>query len=412
MNIKNLRYDIKSSIVVFLVAIPLCLGISLASNAPLSSGIIAGIIGGLVAGFISGSEVSVSGPAAGLTVLVAMGIEQLGSFHSFAQAVIIAGIIQILMGLLRGGAIADYVPVAVIKGMLAAIGLILILKQSKYALGLPSTSWDLRQIHGGIACISLLSMSIIFFWEKYSFKLSKGFQLVPAALIAVLVSVVLNLFFKIIPSEQLVQLPLQLFSEVQFHPLNFSWDIFTTGITIALVASLETLLCLDASEKIDSLKRKPSKNRELIAQGVSNSLSGFLGGLPLTAVIVRTSANISAGAKSKFSAIYHGLWLLLSVLFIPHLINLIPLATLSGVLILVGYKLTKPNFFFEMRKRGNEQLFIFVATIVAILLTDLLKGIAIGMVISLILEAKHFSFKGFTVHESDSEVHLKFRKNH
>lgn len=407
---KNIIYDFKSSIVVFLVAIPLCLGIALASNAPLSAGIISGVIGGIIAGIISGSAVSVSGPAAGLTVIVAAGIAKLGSYEAFAQAVIIAGLIQILMGVLRGGAIGNFVPIAVIKGMLAAIGLLLIFKQSKYALGLPAGTWDLSQINMGVTAISLISIITILAWEKFSAKANKTIQFIPAALVAVVISVVLNTLFAVIPDNQLVQLPMDLFNNVKMYNFNFSWDIFSIGLTIAIVASLETLLCIDASEKIDPLKRKPSKNLELIAQGIGNSLSGFFGGLPITAVIVRTSANISAGAKSKLSAILHGVWLLLSVLLIPQIINMIPLATLSAVLILVGYKLTKPDFFIAMKKRGSEQLIIFCTTIIVILLTDLLIGIAVGMLVAMAFEMKHFGFRSLTINESESEVHLKFNK--
>jgi MFS superfamily sulfate permease-like transporter len=411
MNIKNITYDFKSSIVVFLVAIPLCLGIALASNAPLSSGILSGIIGGIVVGIISGSAISVSGPAAGLTVLVATGIGQLGSFEMFAQAVIFAGLLQILMGVLRGGVIAHYFPTAVIKGMLAAIGIILIQKQLKLALGITSYTDLFQNIHLGSTVIASISIAIILLWEQYGSKLKYGLKLLPAALIAVITSIVLNKLWNIVPDQQLVQIPSNLLSDVKLILPQFNWDIIKVGISLSIVASLETLLCLEASEKIDPLKRKPSKNRELLAQGIGNTLSGFVGGLPITAVIVRTSANVSADAKSKFSTIMHGLWILLSVLLFSQFINWIPLPTLAAVLILVGFKLTKPSFFVAMKKRGNKQLIIFVSTIVAILMTDLLIGIAIGLLVSIIFEMKNFNFKSININESEREIHLDFKKS-
>lgn len=411
MNFKNIADDLKSSIVVFLVAIPLCLGIALASNASLTAGIISGVIGGIIAGIISGSAISVSGPAAGLTVIVAAGITQLGSFEAFAQAVIIAGIIQIILGLIRGGAIGNFVPVAVIKGMLAAIGLILISKQSYYALGLPKGNWNISLINLNVAILSLSSIFIILLWDKFSKKLPKFLQLLPSALIAVIFSIILNKLFSIVPDDQLVNLPANLFNQVNIHYPAFSIDIVKIGFTIAIVASLETLLCIDASDKLDPQNRKTNKNRELIAQGVGNSLSGLLGGLPITAVIVRTSANVSAGAKTKLSAIFHGFWLFTSVYFFSQILNMIPLATLAAVLILVGYKLTKPDFFIAMKKRGNDQLIIFCLTIVMILMTDLLVGIAIGLFVAFAFEIKNMKRKSIQIHENDSEIHLVIHDN-
>ncbi|MCM2349956.1 MAG: SulP family inorganic anion transporter [Bacteriovoracaceae bacterium] len=397
MKVLDFKDDIKSSLVVFLVALPLCLGIALASNAPLASGLIAGIIGGIVVGLISGSHVSVSGPAAGLTVIVVNGIAQLGGFDTFGLAVLAAGLFQVLFGLIRGGAIGDYFPTAVIKGMLAAIGLILIIKQFPNAFS--------REVMG-INIISIVSLAIILGWEKLPFKL------VPGPLIAVVVSVVLNELFHLVEAPYLVNLPPDVFSGLMLPNFgNFNMDVLAVAFTIAVVASLETLLCIDAGDKLDPKKRKTSKNRELLAQGLGNALSGLVGGLPITAVIVRTSTNISAGAKTKMSAVFHGMWLLLCVLFIPGVLNLIPLATLACVLLTVGYKLTKPSLVMEMKERGWDQLAVFLTTIAAILVTDLLKGIFIGLALAIIFELRKPALSCLEVEEEDDKVHVKFIRN-
>ena len=352
MKMDSFLNDLKASLVVFLVALPLCLGIALASNSPLSSGLIAGIIGGIVVGFLSHSQISVSGPAAGLTVIVASGITQLGGFQNFGLAVFLAGLMQILFGLLRGGRIGDYFPTSVIKGMLAAIGLILIIKQLPNALGIAKGA-PMTQVHMGTIFISVLALGIMLTWDQLAQKGIGFFKMVPGALVAVVVTLLVNLQFQFVGQEQLVTLPSDIFSGLgmpNFSNLNFS--VISVALTIALVASLETLLCIDAADKIDPEKRKTNKNRELFAQGVGNGLCGLIGGLPVTAVIVRTSANVAAGARTKFSAVFHGGWLILCVLLIPGVLNLIPLATLACVLLLVGYKLTKPSFFVEMPISG------------------------------------------------------------
>ena len=403
MKVLDLKEDIKSSVVVFLVALPLCLGIALASNAPLASGLIAGIIGGILVGFFSDSQISVSGPAAGLTVIVANGITQLGGFEMFGLALIVAGLFQIIFGLIKGGAIGDYFPTAVIKGMLAAIGLILIIKQFPNAFSQQSM---------GLNIISAVSITIMLSWEKLANKGLDFFKLIPGALVAVIVSVILNQTFHLVGEDFLVRMPSDIFSKMQMP--NFSgltFGVFSVAFTIAIVASLETLLCIDASDKIDPMKRKTSKNRELLAQGVGNSLSGFFGGLPVTAVIVRTSANVNAGAKSKMSAVFHGVWLVACVLLIPGVLNLIPLATLACVLLLTGYKLTKPAFFVDMKKRGWDQLFIFCVTISGILATDLLKGIFIGLGFAILFELRSPSISSIEIEEDGNKVHVKFIKN-
>lgn len=408
----DFQYDLKSSIVVFLVALPLCLGIALASGAPLASGLIAGIIGGVVIGGMSGSHISVSGPAAGLTVIVFNGITQLGGFEAFGWAVLIAGILQLIFGFVKGGVIGDYFPSAVIRGMLAAIGIILIMKQLPNALGLPKGSWALSEMNKGVALISVISLAIMIGWDKLAATGRNFFKLVPGPLVAVIVTVIANQVFHMVNPEGLVKLPNSMFTGLNFPELSaLDFSVFQVGMTIAVVASLETLLCMDAGDKMDPMKRKTDKNRELLAQGVGNALSGILGGLPLTAVIVRTSANVTAGAKTKYSAIFHGAWILLCVLLIPGTLNLIPLATLACVLLLVGYKLTKPSFYVEMHKRGWEQLFIFCVTILAIVGTDLLKGIFAGLAVAIAFELRRPAISCLEVIKEEDKVHIKFVRN-
>lgn len=416
-----------SSLVVFLVALPLCLGIALASNAPLSAGLFAGIIGGIIVGALSDSHVSVSGPAAGLTVIVLNGIISLGSFETFALAVFLAGCLQLIFGLIRAGSIGNYFPTAVIRGMLAAIGLILIIKQFPNALGV-SKGWTfetfLSSIHLGIFLISVLSLTIMLFWEKMAYRGLVFFKLVPGALVAVTSSILLNLIFTssfpglALGYDSLVQLPFnggfsEIFQMIHLPSFGkiFNPDVLQVALTIAIVGSIESLLSLDAAEKIDPEKRPSSKDRELISQGIGNALSGLVGGLPITAVIVRTSANISAGSKTKLSAIIHGVWLLASVALIPGVLNLIPLSCLACVLLLTGYKLCKPAHFLEMRNRGWDQLIVFSSTILSILATDLLKGIFCGIVIALILEVKRIKRAPFKISEENNQSIVEFSQN-
>ncbi len=397
MKVLDFKDDIKSSVVVFLVALPLCLGISLASNAPLASGLISGIIGGIVVGALSGSHVSVSGPAAGLTVIVINGIAELGGFQAFGMAVLAAGLFQVLFGIFRGGIIGDYFPTAVIKGMLGAIGLILIINQLPNAFS-PEAM--------GVNIISLVSLGIIIFWDKVPSKI------IPGPLVAVIVSVILNQVFNLVDRNFLVNLPTAIFSDFKILELSgMNLTVLKIGFTIAVVASLETLLCIDASDKLDPEKRKTNKNRELVAQGVGSSLSGLLGGLPITAVIVRSSTNINSGAKTKMSAIFHGFWILLSVILIPGLLNLIPLATLACVLLTVGYKLIKPVYFIHQYKRGWDQFVIFSSTIAAILVTDLLIGIFIGLFVAIVFEFKKPALSCLEIEDDGGKVHVKFVKN-
>jgi MFS superfamily sulfate permease-like transporter len=403
---KNLKKDIPSSIVVFLVALPLCLGIALASGAPLFSGIITGIIGGVVVGMLSGSQLSVAGPAAGLTVIVLNAITGLGSFETFLLAVLLAGIIQITLGIVKAGTIANYFPSAVIEGMLAAIGIILIMKQFPHAVGYDAdfegdegfSQADthntfsgmlgaLSRINYGAVIISAVSLLLMIYWPKF-----KKLAIIPAPLLVVLAGVGLSLAFNGtdlgLRGKQLVNIPVVgdaseffgLFKSPNFSAIG-NKQVWITAFTIAVVASLETLLCIEAADKIDPIKRITPTNRELVAQGAGNIVSGLLGGLPLTAVIVRTSANVNAGARTKMSAIFHGILLLLALLFIPRLINYIPLSCLAAILLITGYKLARLALFKHMWDKGLPQFIPFVVTIVAVVFTDLLIGVGIGMLV-------------------------------
>jgi MFS superfamily sulfate permease-like transporter len=409
----DLKYDLPAGLVVFFIALPLCLGIALASGAPLFAGMIAGIVGGLVIGFLSGSHTSVSGPAAGLTAVVLVSIQQLGSFETFLLATVLAGIFQVALGFARAGMIANYFPSNVIKGMLTGIGIIIILKQIPHALGYDKDAegdftffeqggsntflsiWEtLTQfIHPGATLVALISIGIMLMWEKPAIKSKVGF--VPGALVAVVVSVLVNIGLGVfgdpwtIRPEHLVKIPVASDAAAflaQFSFPDFSqWlnpKVFSVAITICIVASIETLLCLEAVDKIDPFMRTSDPNRELKAQGMGNIVSGLLGGLPLTSVIVRSSANVNANARSKVSTIIHGFFLLVCVALIPAILNLIPLAALAAILILTGYKLAKISVFRDMWSNGKYQWWPFVITVVAVVFTDLLTGVAIGLVAS------------------------------
>ncbi|OHT44932.1 SulP family inorganic anion transporter [Flavobacterium tructae] len=410
----NLKSDFASGLVVFLVALPLCLGIAMASGAPLFSGIIAGVVGGIVVGYLSQSHISVSGPAAGLTAIILTAITDLGAFDVFLMSVFIAGLIQLALGFLKAGSISNYFPTNVIEGMLAGIGIIIILKQLPHAFGYDadfegdqafiqndgSNSFSflfdvLNHIHLGAVVVSLVSLVILISWEKVPFL--KRMKLIPGALVAVITGIILNEFFTstgsslAIANEHLVSLPVPKsfdeFKSIIILP-NFAAvtnpQVWVVAITIAIVASIETLLCIEASDRMDVQKRYTDTNVELRAQGIGNVVSSLLGGLPMTSVVVRSSANNNAGAKSKMSAIIHGVLLLISVLSIPALLNKIPLATLATVLILVGYKLAKPATFKHFWEKGKYQFVPFIATLVFVVATDLLKGVALGIVISII----------------------------
>lgn len=412
----NLKADFASGLVVFLVALPLCLGIAMASGAPLFSGIIAGVVGGIIIGSLSKSHLSVSGPAAGLTSIMIGAMSGLGTFELVLTAGLVAGIFQLCLGFLRAGSISNYIPTNVIEGMLAGIGIVIILKQLPHAVGYDNTYEGaesffevdgsntfssllgaLSYVHVGAIVITVLSLAIMLGWEKIK---SPKLKLIPGALVAVLVGVGLNQVFAAMGSsleisgKHLVSLPvptsLEEFKAILRTPDFagfYNADVLLTGATIAIVASIETLLCIEAADRMDTEKRYTDTNVELKAQGVGNMVSALLGGLPMTSVVVRTSANANAGAKSKMSTIIHGFLLLVCALSIPAILNKIPLATLAAVLLLVGYKLAKPAVVVHFWQRGKYQFIPFVVTVVGVVYS-LLVGVALGIAISVVFVLK------------------------
>jgi MFS superfamily sulfate permease-like transporter len=438
------EHDGPAGTVVFLVALPLCLGIALASGAPLFAGIIAGIIGGIVVSVLSGSQVSVSGPAAGLAVIVATAIQNLGSYQVFLVAVALAGVIQFLLGLIRAGVIADYVPNSVIKGMLAAIGVVIILKQIPHALGrdkdfegdqsflqqagdntLVDIAKSVMSASPGAICIALVSLLVLIYWDQVAAKGGRFLRLVPGPLIVVLLGVGINQAFgfifpqwKITDPEHLVSLPVSdsmrgffgHFMLPDFSALT-NQRVWVSAATIAVVGSLETLLNLEAADRLDPYHRISPPNRELRAQGVGNLISGLIGGLPITSVVVRTSANVFAGARTWMSAFIHGILLLLSTLLIPGFLNLTPLACLAAILIVVGYKLTKPALYKQMHALGLDQFLPFLVTVVAIVFTDLLTGVLVGMTIGLFFVIRANHHEAITVVCQDNFYMMRFNKD-
>ncbi|MHC4892937.1 MAG: SulP family inorganic anion transporter [Planctomycetota bacterium] len=437
----NWRQDLPASIVVFFVAVPLCLGIALASGAPLISGLIAGIVGGIVVGAISGSPLGVSGPAAGLAVIVLSAITDLGAFETFLVAVVLAGAIQIALGLLGAGILGYFFPSSVIKGMLAGIGVLIVLKQIPHAFGHdsdPEGDFKFAQQDGdttfgalqsmldditpSAVIVSVTCLAILILWESVLSKKAKIFRLIQGPLVAVAFGIAFQLISsKFAPSmaltgDHLVSVPvaesLSGFLGLLTHP---DWSqlgnsaVWVTAVTIAVVASLETLLCVEATDKLDPQKRVTPTNRELVAQGVGNLGSGLIGGLPITQVIVRSSANIQSGGRTKLSAILHGTFLLIFVSLLPGILNLIPLASLAAILFVVGYKLARPTLFKQMWGQGLSQFLPFVITIVGIVRIDLLTGIGLGMVAAIfaILRAHYLNSHFMHLSESDdsSGVH-------
>lgn len=418
----KLRDDLPASIVVFFVAVPLCLGIALASGAPLFSGIIAGIVGGIVVGVASGSPLGVSGPAAGLAVIVLTSIKTLGgSWESFLLAVLLAGIIQLLLGYAKAGFIAYFFPSSVIKGMLTGIGLLIILKQIPHALG-----WD-KDVEGdvsffqadgentiseivkafdfftpGAVLIAAISLGLLILWDTILTKRHKIFGMINGPLVVVVFGIIMHSLYQNgivdfrLEADQVVRIPVPkdiagFFGQFTFPDFSAITNIEVWKIAgvLAIVASLETLLCVEATDKMDPQKRITPTNRELLAQGLGNVISGLIGGLPVTQVIVRSSANITFGGKTKLSAILHGVFLLLSALTIAPVLNRIPLASLAAILLMVGYKLAKPSLFKQMYRLGWEQFIPFAVTVVAILATDLLKGITAGMIVGVFFALYH-----------------------
>ncbi|MEY2696452.1 MAG: hypothetical protein RL333_590 [Pseudomonadota bacterium] len=437
----NLKHDFPAGVVVFLVALPLCLGVALASGAPLFSGIVAGIVGGIVISALSGSQLSVSGPAAGLTAITFNAIQELGQFETFLLAGLIAGAIQLALGYIGAGAISSFIPNSVIRGMLVAIGLILIIKQVPHAVGygadlivdetyapesptslLHEIARAMDYISWGATAVCIGAIIIMLAWGWLSKRGFTPAAIIPGPLLTVLWGLLFQTFavgtnFEI-PGQHFVSLP----EHESFHHLwgsllnpDFSqWTnpkVYQVALTIAIVASIETLLSLEAVDKLDPLRRQAPANRELKAQGVGNMVSSLLGGLPVTSVIVRSSANVNAGGKTKLASMVHGLLLLVSVLLFADIMNTIPLATLAAILLLTGFKLANPATFFEMYRRGKNQFIPFSITVIAILIDDLLKGILIGTVIGLIFVIRSNFHSAITVNYRDGNYLIRFRKD-
>jgi MFS superfamily sulfate permease-like transporter len=439
----HLGDNLSASIVILLVALPLCVGIALASGAPVFSGIIAGIIGGIVVGQLSGSQLSVSGPAAGLTIVVSSMLLRLGSYETFLLAVLIAGLFQILFGFLKAGIIGDYIPNAVIKGMLAAIGIILMMKQIPHLIGYDAdfegdetflqsdqnnTITTILTAANSVTPMAVLigsvSIVLLVLWEKIRKKDQDWIHFVPGPLIVVFISIALNKYgsvilnMPILEEKHLVALPVaknveqfvSFFTFPNFSAIN-NVQVWLAGLTLSIIASLETLLGIEAVDKLDPLKRISPSNRELKAQGIGNIVSGLVGGLPITSVIVRSSANVSAGGKTKQASIFHGFLLLICVAFIPALLNWIPLSAIAAILIVTGYKLAKVSLFKEFYSKGLPQFIPFCITIIAILFSDLLVGISIGLIVSTVFIIRS-NFKSSILMVSDKNQYLiRFRKD-
>lgn len=411
----SLNHDLPAAIVVFLVALPLCLGIALASDAPLFSGVIAGVIGGTIVAVISGSSLGVSGPAAGLVAIVVAGVAELGSYSAFLVAVVLAGAIQVGFGVLKAGVISHYFPTSVIKGMLSGIGIIIILKQIPHAAGYdmdPEGDWAFFQvdghntfsqlsymidaIHPGAVMISLLSLSVLVFWGTGLIQRFRFASIIQGPLIVVVLGIVFVTLLQstgfALHADQLVKIPVagsvagffDQFIFPDFSVITRNSQVFVVALTIAVVASLESLLCLEATDKLDPRKPDTPTNRELVAQGIGNMASGAIGGLPVTQVIVRSSANVQSGGKTKLSAILHGLLLLASVTAIPGLLNLIPLSCLAAVLIMVGFKLATPRIVKEMYNKGWSEFVPFAITVLGIVFGDMLIGISLGLAVAIV----------------------------
>ena len=441
--LKNLKHDLPAGLVVFLVALPLCLGVALASGAPLVAGLIAGIVGGLLIPLISRAPLSVSGPAAGLAAIVASGIVKVGSFEKFCLAVVIGGVIQLALGALRAGVVVSFIPSSVIRGMLTAIGLLLILKQIPHAIGYDAENFAsesfvveggqgntfsffaqaLSRLEWGAVLISVASMAILITFERV--KLLKKLTWLPGALIVVVAGTLMNIGFArfapglVLERRHLVEVPAEggpsaFFAELHLPDFGGIMDarVWLLGGTIAIVASLESLLSLDAIDRLDPFRRRSAPNRELLAQGTANILSGLVGGLPVTSVIVRSSANVNAGGRTQAAAFTHGAFLLIAVVFAGMFLNLIPLSALATILVLTGFKLASPKLFRAMFKLGWTQFVPFLLTVVAILLTDLLVGIAIGIVIGLAFTIRTSMKGAFSmITESDGTRVLRFEKD-
>ena len=413
--LRNFKYDVPGAVVVFLVALPLCLGIALASGAPLFSGLIAGIVGGLIVAPLSGSPLGVSGPAAGLAVIVYGAIEELGAYPTFLAAVVVAGITQMILGALRAGVIGYYFPSSVIKGMLSGIGIIIFLKQIPHAVGYDADpegdmsfiqqdghntfselKWMLDSLNPTAALIAALGLAVLILWERPFMKKLSFTTIIQGPLVTVVMGILIAMYSSTIEgwmlsADHLVAIPVTegldgFMSQFTTPDMTAFANpaIYTIGITMAVVASLETLLCVEATDKLDPFKRVTPTNKELWAQGAGNVVSGLIGGLPITQVIVRSSANIQSGGRTKASAFIHGALLLICAYAIPKVLNMIPLAALAAILLIVGWKLAKPALFIAMWKKGKSEFIPFTVTVAGIVLTDLLTGIALGLVVAIV----------------------------
>jgi MFS superfamily sulfate permease-like transporter len=438
----DFKHDGPAGVAVFLVALPLCLGIALASGAPLFAGVLAGIIGGLVVGLLSGSQVSVSGPAAGLAVIVFGAIKDIGSYQGFLLAVVLSGAIQLALGILRFGVIADYVPNSVIKGMLAGIGIVIVLKQIPHALGrdkdfegdfsfleaggnntLSDIAEGVASAAPGAVIIALASLAVLYAWDSLSHRL-RIFRLIPGPLAVVVLGVGLNQLFgilgnglQLVDPEHIVSLPatgpMDFFTQLVFPDFSF-WankKVWIVAGTIALVGSLETLLSLEAADRLDPYKRISPPNKELRAQGIGNLISGLIGGIPITSVVVRTSANVYAGGRSWRSTVVHGALLMASVMFIPGLLKLIPLASLAGILITVGFKLTKFSLYRNMYGLGWDQFVPFLTTVIAVVFSDLLTGVLIGIACGAFFVMRTNQRDSITVVNQENLYLMRFNKD-
>ena len=438
----NWKSDLLAGLVVFLVALPLCLGIAIASGAPPFAGIIAGIVGGLIVSLASGSQLSVSGPANGVTIVAAAAIASFG-YKGLLAAIVIAGSIQVALGFLKAGVISAYFPSSVVRGMMAAIGILLMMKQMPHALGYDdsaeddvsfleeSTSSDLfvikeslNSITPGAILLTLICLGILILWDTKLIKNNKIFSLIPSPLIVVLFGATFNIFTQayftslaILP-EHLVNLPVfenfsKIFSEITLPEFSFflKSEIIFTGITLALIASIESLLSLEAADKLDPLRRVAPADRELLAQGFGNIISGFLGGLPISAVIVRSSVNINAGAHTKLASFTHGVLIFISIFLFSHILNMIPLACLAAILVYTGFKLAKPSIFIQMYKEGFDQFLPFLITIISMILFDSLRGVIIGVVVGLLFIIRNNYHAAFTLTQQENSYLLRLNKD-
>ena len=431
---ENFKHDLKSSLVVFLIALPMCIGIAVASQTPVISGIVAGIIGGIVTGLLSRSQISVSGPAAGMVVAVIAALEYLGGFPPFLLALFFAGLIQIAFGVFKFGVMGNYISTSVIKGMLTGIGIIFIIKQIPHLLGhdkeflgdelITLGSANLGSIHLGSVIIAALSLFILILNERAVAKGKSYFGSFPAPIVVVALGIVLNKVFQIyfpemaLTGDHVVNINYkngvsQFLGELTFPDWNNlnNPKIYIAALLLALMASIESILNIEASDRSDLFKRYTSKNRELVAQGVGNTLSGLLGGIPITSLVVRTTTNINSGAQTKLSTILHGVWLLIAAIFLAKFIGVIPVASISAILLLMGWKIASPTRFFKMKQKGNKQFVPFLVTVLGIVFFNILYGVLIGLLVSFFYIMRSKSIKAMVLVNDGDYFLLRFYKD-